>query len=122
MTSTKVNVEALYATLDRERDHRGISWRELARQANVSPSTLSRIRNGDAMPSVEALVSLSAWLGIPVDEFIQTNTRAVKQPSLTAQLGPLLRARKDLSPQEVDYLESVIEAASRHFKATRQRA
>ncbi|HUX05627.1 MAG TPA: helix-turn-helix transcriptional regulator [Acidimicrobiales bacterium] len=110
MASSKVNVDALYAALDLKRERRQISWRELAKEAHVSPSTLSRIRNGDARPSVEAYASLTEWLGMSPDSFINSDATA-EAPDLSAQLAPLLRARKDLSPSEIRYLEDVFNAA-----------
>ena len=44
--TTKVDVGALYAALDAERDARGVSWRQLAKEIGVSPSMLSRLGNG----------------------------------------------------------------------------
>jgi len=110
MASSKVNVEALYAALDQKRDRRKISWRDLAKEVNVSPSTLSRIRHGDARPSVEAFASLTEWLGMSPESFISSDT-PVEEPDLAAQLAPLLRARKDLSAKEIRYLEDVFNAA-----------
>lgn len=118
MASTRVNVDALYAALDQERQQRRISWRELAKEANVSPSTLSRIRNGAARPSVEAFASLTGWLGVSSEQFISSSA-PTKDPDLVTQLAPLLRARKDLSSKEIGYLEDVIKAAMKFVKAER---
>jgi transcriptional regulator with XRE-family HTH domain len=116
MASSKVNVEALYAALDQKRERLEISWRDLAKLVDVSPSTLSRIRNGDARPSVEAFASLTEWLGMSPERFI-TSDAPVEEPDLGAQLAPLLRARKDLTPKEVRYLEDVFSAAWNFVKA-----
>jgi DNA-binding Lrp family transcriptional regulator len=42
MPETTVDVEALYAALDNKRKAHGTSWREIARQLGVSPSTCAR--------------------------------------------------------------------------------
>ena len=42
MPETTVDVEALYAALDNKRKAQGASWREHARQHDLSPATLSR--------------------------------------------------------------------------------
>lgn len=56
--------EALYVALDRRRRHDRMLWREIAREAGVSPSTLTRIGQGHA-PDAQGLVRLMAWLGEP---------------------------------------------------------
>ena len=42
---------------------RGLSQRELSRQAGVSVSTLSRLESGEGMPAVAALERISEALG-----------------------------------------------------------
>jgi transcriptional regulator with XRE-family HTH domain/quercetin dioxygenase-like cupin family protein len=46
----------------------GLSLRELARQAGVSPSFVSQIENGKSQPSVATLYSFSQLLGVSIDE------------------------------------------------------
>lgn len=51
-----------------ERNRRGLSLREVARRAEISPSMISQIENGLVMPSVSTLWSLTTILGMPIDE------------------------------------------------------
>lgn len=51
-----------------ERNRRGLSLREVARRADISPSMISQIENGLVMPSVSTLWSLTTILGMPIDE------------------------------------------------------
>ena len=46
----------------------GMTLRELARQADVSPSLISQIENGKSQPSVATLYSFSQLLNVSVDE------------------------------------------------------
>jgi len=46
MARASIDVAALYAALDAARESRDLSWRQLAREIEVSPSTLSRLGNG----------------------------------------------------------------------------
>jgi hypothetical protein len=59
---------------------------------------------------------------VPADRFF-THEAAISgsQPHLVAELAPLLRARKDLSEQDVAYLEDLIGAAVRRFSAESER-
>jgi transcriptional regulator with XRE-family HTH domain len=58
----------------------GLTLRELARQANVSPSFISQIENGKSQPSVATLYSFSQLLNVSVDElFDRTPTDAPQE-------------------------------------------
>ncbi len=51
----------------------GLTLRELARQAGVSPSFISQIENGKSQPSVATLYSFSKLLDVSVDELFEPN-------------------------------------------------
>ncbi len=54
----------------------GLTLRELARQADVSPSFISQIENGKSQPSVATLYSFSRLLGVTVDELFDARDTA----------------------------------------------
>jgi len=81
-----VNFESLGSRLRAGRERLEISLRELARRINVSPSLISQIERGLAMPSVSTLWLLSTELGLTIDELFSTSERASPTPS--AALGP----------------------------------
>jgi transcriptional regulator with XRE-family HTH domain len=59
-----LDVEELYLALDRARRGGGLRWRDIAREAGVSPSTLTRIGQGKR-PDADGLIRLMVWLGTP---------------------------------------------------------
>ena len=115
-----VDVKALHAALDKARESRGLSWRQLAKEIGVSASTISRMSN-NLKPDVTAFAAMTTWLGMPAESFYvgsgHSSTDWDQEPDLVAQLVPLLRARKDLSGKDVEYLEEVIGAAAKRFRA-----
>lgn len=122
MTRTRIDVRGLYAALDAERQSRGWSWRQLAKEIGVSPSLLSRLGN-DLRPDADGFATLVRWLNMPAEQFmIDSDARPTRQqePDLVTQLAPLLRARHDLEPRDVAYLEEVIRATVRHARASRE--
>lgn len=123
MANSRVNVDALYAALNREREVRHVSWREIAKEAGISPSTLSRMRHGEARPSVDAFAALASWLGASQDAFVEHEGRIDhdQDQDLVAYLAPLLRARKDLAEEDVQYLEDIITAAVNRLRYERDR-
>lgn len=104
MAQAELNVSALYAALDARRRQEGLSWRQLAMQVDVSPSTLSRMANG-RRPDVDAFAALVRWVGLPAERFFTSPDHERRdEPDLVTQLAPLLRARKDLRPYDVEML------------------
>ena len=119
--SPSVNVKALHAALDSARDARELSWRQLAKEIGVSASTISRMANG-LKPDVTAFAAMTTWLRMPAESFyvgVDDDAAERPEPELVASLGPLLRARRDLTEGDVAYLEEVIAAAARRFNAER---
>jgi transcriptional regulator with XRE-family HTH domain len=61
-------MEDLGKRLKEVRVRAGLTLRELARQADVSPSLISQIENGKSQPSVATLYTFSRLLHVSVDE------------------------------------------------------
>lgn len=65
-----LDVEALFTAVDRQRRARRIRFRDVADEAGISASTLTRLGYG-RRPDVDGLVRLLLWLGTTdVDPFI----------------------------------------------------
>lgn len=58
-------IELIASNLSRERQRRGLSIGELAREAGVAKSTLSQLEAGNGNPGVETLWSICVALNIP---------------------------------------------------------
>ncbi len=118
-TNGRVNVAALYAALDAEKEARRLSWRQLARDVDLSPSTFTRLANGNR-PDVDAFAALVRWLGQPAEQFIAGDQdTADPEPDLVASLAPLLRARRDLSEEDAKHLQELFKTAVQEFRAAR---
>jgi hypothetical protein len=79
-------------------------------EANVSPSLLSRMNNGQR-PDLDGFVALVQWLGSPAENFMVKEGEQAQerpQPAIEAELAPLLRARKDLDETERAYLLEIV--------------
>ena len=75
-----INLGWLGSRLRTERERLEISLRELARRINVSPSLISQIERGLAMPSVSTLWSLATELGLTIDELFSASERSAAAP------------------------------------------
>jgi transcriptional regulator with XRE-family HTH domain len=70
VSTHRLDVPELYRRLDARRSELGLMWRDLARIVDVSPSTFSRIADGNR-PDADALVSLLVWLDLDVNYVIK---------------------------------------------------
>ena len=119
--SGRIDTGRLYSALDGQRRAHSMSWRQVAQQAGVSPSLLSRMGNGHR-PDLDGFVLLVQWLGMPAEEFMlepdQDEDKPV--PEFEAQFMPLLRARSDFNEAEQDYLMAIVTATVNKIRADRR--
>jgi transcriptional regulator with XRE-family HTH domain len=119
MPEAHLDVEALYKALDARRKSRELSWRDVAREAGVSPSTLTRMAQGKR-PDVDGFAALVTWLGVSADSYLRPSLRAKdkskKAPDTMAMISTFLRANKDLDKKSVDALEDILQAAWRRLQ------
>lgn len=117
----RIDVRALYAALNAQKGERGLSWRQVARECELSPSTFTRLANG-LRPDVDAFASLVLWLSQPAERFITAEGEdhaSTDEPALLAELAPLLRARADLDDEGAERLQSLFGAAIEQFRSER---
>jgi transcriptional regulator with XRE-family HTH domain len=113
MAEAKLDMDALMAALDAQRQALQISWRELARQASVSPSSLTRMQQGKN-PDVNTFASLLQWLKLPAERFMLAEPRNDKQKTPAHPLAiasTLLRGKKNMTPRATKALEQLVRAA-----------
>ena len=71
----RFNLPAFYIALDKERAERGLMWNQVALEAKVNKSTLSRIGVQSMAPNLDGLARLLVWLGdTDIGPFIATGT------------------------------------------------
>ncbi len=108
MAEPQLDVAAFYAALDERRRSAGVSWRTLAAEAKVSPSTLSRMAQGKR-PDVDSFAKLVRWLGVAADLFL--TGKESRSDDTFAVISSHLRASKQLTPEAADALEQILKAA-----------
>jgi transcriptional regulator with XRE-family HTH domain len=118
MPETTINIEALYAALDANRQQQGISWRELAHSLEISPSTLTRMAQG-RRPDVDTFATLLRWLGMDADAFMRPTGKKKDEVNSVAMISSYLRADRNLNAKDAEALEDIIKAAYRCLKHKR---
>lgn len=105
MTEERFDSDAFYAALNATRLSRQKTWKDVAEEAGINASTLSRIGQG-AKPDVNGLASLLAWSNLKAEAFIRGPNQKRGEP--LAQITALLRADPRLSKQNAKLIEDIV--------------
>lgn len=105
MTEDRFDSEAFYAALNAARLSRQKTWKDVAEEAGVNASTLSRIGQG-AKPDVNGLASLLTWANLKAEVFIRGTKKTKSEP--LAEITALLRADPKLSKQNAKLIEDIV--------------
>lgn len=100
---------SFFAALDSVRLARSLTWKAVATEAGVSPSTLTRLAQGKR-PDVDSLAALVDWAGLKADDFvIRIHGKQKAEP--LAMISTYLRADRSLSPEAAAAIDTVVKAA-----------
>ena len=100
-----LNIPPIGEKLRAARLQQGLSLRELAEKAFVSPSLLSKVENGKANPSVRSLHSIAEALSVPVHHFFPEEEKAPTE-SAAASTETISGARQALTASELRAAEA----------------
>lgn len=120
VSASVVDVDRLFRVLEDRVTSDGISWRTAAGQIGVSPSLLSRLRNG-MRPDLDAYLRIVRWLRLSADDFLvgEDDANGRPEPELGTEVSALLRARRDLTAEDKEMLESIFRSSLQHVRRTR---
>lgn len=114
MPDTTVDIQALYAALDGKRQARRLSWRDVAQELGISPSTFTRLAQ-QRRPDVDTFASLVKWLAVPAESFMRSSDESADAPEPMSVISTYLRSSKHLSSEHAEALEDIIQAAYKHL-------
>ena len=115
MSNPRFDAQAFYAALDAERNARRKNWKQVAMEAKVSASTLTRMGQGKR-PDVDSLAALASWSRLDVDQFVRSEEAQRKSPEQLTKITALLRADRNLTPEGVEALEAMLKSAYAHLR------
>lgn len=120
MSRTSIDVRGLAQAMEVRVSNDRISWRTAAGEIGVSPSLLTRLRNGQR-PDLEAFAAITRWLGQPADQFfLDPTTIDTDQPPLASSMNAVLRARRDLNEKDKQFLQQILQAGIEHVRQHQQ--
>lgn len=109
MPKGQFDIEGFYAALDAERQTRRLTWKQVAEEAGVSASTLTRMAQG-RRPDVDTMAALAAWSGLDVDAFVKRSNEGSQESDTLAKITAYLRADRHLTPEAAAAIEAIIKA------------
>jgi transcriptional regulator with XRE-family HTH domain len=98
---------AFVAALDAQRRSRSLTWRQVADEAGVSASTLTRMLQG-RRPDVDGLAALLTWSGLSGNDYLRGQQG---QAGTLAKISTYLRNDPRLTSEGARALERIITAA-----------
>lgn len=105
------DADAFYAALDAVRATRKLNWRAVATEAQVSPSTMTRLAQGKR-PDVDSLAALLDWADLDANAFVtRSTTKSDSDEAPLAMISTYLKADRNLSPQAAEAIDRVVKAA-----------
>jgi len=116
-----IDIVALGLAIKRKREELNLSLREVADEARVSASTLSRIENGTGRPDAETIGRLSDWLNLPIERLLkrthsEDNTIVIRTNESTPDIiEAYLRADPNLSPETATAMAEMLRVAYNQF-------
>lgn len=128
--TARFDVAALHAALDSQRRARHLTWKDAADESGVSASTLTRLSQG-RQPDVNSLAALTAWLGIPADDFMRSERveqfgapagAPTSAPAPLAQISSIIHRDPNLNPEGVAALEEMIKATYARLRTDKDRS
>jgi transcriptional regulator with XRE-family HTH domain len=112
--SIAFDADAFFETVDGERQSRSLNWKQVAAEAGVSQSTLTRLGQG-RRPDVDSFARLVSWGGLDADQFVIAPKMQQAGGFLT-NLPTYLRSDPNLDDKGVHALETIIRAAYDQFR------
>ena len=108
------DADAFYETLDGERRTRGLNWKEVAAEAKVSPSTLTRL--GQGRRPGRRLLRPHGGLGRVRRRPVRDDPKGRTAGGFLTNLPTYLRSDPNLDEKGVQALETIIRAAYDQFR------
>ena len=113
-SNVSFDVVGFYYALDSTRKSRNISWRAVAHEAGISPSTLTRMAQGKR-PDVDSLAKLTVWSGLKSDDFVRSEgSKSEAEP--IAMISTLLRSDKHLTEDSAAALDELVKLAYKRLR------
>lgn len=115
MSNNRFDVEGFFSSLDIVREERKKTWKQVATEARVAASTLTRIGQG-RRPDVDGLAALCSWADLDARNYYRPTQSNQLNTEALAQISALLRADRNLSREGAVAMEQMLKSAYQHLR------
>ena len=105
----RFDADSFFAALDAERRNRAQTWKQVAEEAQVSASTLTRMAQG-RRPDVDSLAALVYWSGLSADAYVRDDEGNKPKPGALSMISTYLKADPHLTPEAAVALDQLVKA------------
>ncbi len=105
----RFDADGFFAALDAERQSRANTWKQVAEEAQVSASTLTRMAQG-RRPDVDSLAALVLWSGLSADAYVRDQQETKPEAGSLAMVSTYLKADPHLTPEAAVALDELVKA------------
>ncbi len=121
MSNQRFDAGGFYAALDGTRETKNLTWKQVAKEAGIAASTLTRMRQGKR-PDINGLAALASWSGLDVKKFYRPVKKVLPETEPLAEITALLRADRNLSGESARALETMIKSVYKHMRKNRDKS
>jgi len=107
--------EAFFAALNAERLSRRLNWKDVAQEAGIQASTISRMSQGKK-PDINGLAALLDWSNLKAEMFVRGSKAPEALP--ISRITALLRADPSLTADNARVLERIIHTTYETLRET----
>ncbi|MGI8727602.1 MAG: helix-turn-helix domain-containing protein [Solirubrobacterales bacterium] len=114
--------DAFYAALDGARRDRDLRWKDVAAEAEISASTLTRMAQG-RRPDVNSLAALCQWADLDANDYMRRSEtlegdspKDEKNSDFLAMTSTYLRSDRNLTTEGAKALDTMIKTAYEQFR------
>ena len=107
------DAEGFYTALDLQRTNKRLTWKDVAGDAGISASTLTRMKQGKR-PDVDSMAALATWAGLDLDDYVVGDERGEAEP--LPKISALLRADPNLSKESATAIEEMLRATYQRLR------
>jgi hypothetical protein len=107
-----LDIDAFYGALESKKSELSVCWRGLAAELELPDHTVFTRMSRGQTPDVDTLLSLSAWLGVPLETYAHGEVAAPdSRPQTLESIRSYQRADEALSEESAEAITSVLRAA-----------
>jgi hypothetical protein len=117
----ELDIQAFYAAVESQKSTLGVTWSSLAAELELDSQDVFTSMSRGVVPDANALLTLAAWLGAPLEAFAHGEVVAPdpRQHAMDS-ISSYLSVNASLAPESQAAIDSVLRAAYKQLQRQQQ--